>query len=346
MKKVVAVIGLSMATAYTSHHLFHLPVLTFFASAAALIFLSKVLGDATEHLSDHLGGQLAGLINVTLSNLAELIIIYVAVSKNMIDLVQAGIVGSIMGNLLLVMGASIYFGCRKNGLLQYNQAMAWLQLKMLFLVCATLFLPTLFNDHISEVGQVDLSYVLAFMLPCAYIYFYRLSMTDKRFKEVREQSEKLDGSWSTGFSLFVITLAAIGAFLMSELLVGEVESVAPSLGLSTGFVGFILIPILGNIAEHFVAVVAARKGMTELSLSIAVGSASQVGMVVAPAAVLFGVIAGNPVTLHFAGLPLGAVIATFFAALLVLHDDKWEIAEGVMLLALYLAIMVCFLFTS
>ena len=86
--------------------------------------------------------------------------------------------------------------------------------------------------------------------------------------------------------------------------------------------------------------------MTELSLSIAVGSASQVGMVVAPAAVLFGVISGNPVTLHFAGLPLGAVIATFFATLLVLHDDKWEISEGVMLLALYFAIMVCFLFTS
>lgn len=347
MKKIIAVIAASMATAYASHYLFHLPVLTFFASAAALIFLSKVLGDATEHLSDHLGGQLAGLINVTLSNLAELIIIYVAVSKNMIDLVQAGIAGSIMGNLLLVMGVSIYFGCRKNGLLQYNQAMAWLQLKMLFLVCATLFLPTLFNDHISEIGQVDLSYILALMLPCAYIYFYRLSMTDKRFKEVREQSEKKMGEdWSTGFSFFVITLAAVGAFLMSELLVGEVESVAPSLGLSTGFVGFILIPILGNIAEHFVAVVAARKGMTELSLSIAVGSASQVGMVVAPAAVLFGVISGNPVTLHFAGLPLGAVIATFFATLLVLHDDKWEISEGVMLLALYFAIMVCFLFTS
>ncbi|TSC82093.1 MAG: Ca2+:H+ antiporter [Parcubacteria group bacterium Gr01-1014_20] len=335
-----------MATAYASHYLFHLPILTFFASAAALIFLSKVLGDATEHLSDHLGGQLAGLINVTLSNLAELIIIYVAVSKNMIDLVQAGIAGSIMGNLLLVMGMSIYVGCRKNGLLTYNQAMAWLQLKMLFLVCATLFLPTLFNEHISEVGQVDLSYILALMLPCAYVYFYRLSMTDKRFKEVREQSEKMDGTWSTGFSFFVIILAGIGAFLMSELLVGEVESVAPSLGLSTGFVGFILIPILGNIAEHFVAVVAARKGMTELSLSIAVGSASQVGMVVAPAAVLFGVICGNPVTLHFAGLPLGAVIATFFATLLVLHDDKWEISEGVMLLALYFAIMVCFLFTS
>ena len=310
-----------------------------------LVFLSKILGDATEQLSHYLGERVAGLVNVTLSNLAELIIIYVAVRENMIELVQAGIAGSIIGNLLLVMGASVWWGCHRHRILKYNFQMASLQIKMLFIVCVTLMIPTLLNNYIPAASQTTLSYPLAFMLVGSYLYYYWLSSRDPRFAEVKSQAEKLDRVWSKWLAAAVLVASAIGVFLMGEILVGEIRVVAPKLHLSEKFVGFILLPLLGNIAEHFVAVVAAGKGMAELSLSIAVGSASQVGMVVAPAAVLFGYLSGNPVTLHFAHLPLGALIVAFFSAYIVLRDDEWEKSEGVMLLALYFALALGFYFT-
>jgi len=334
-----------MAMATVSRYVLHLPILTFALSAVALILLSKFLGDATEHFSRFVGESFAGLLNVTLSNLAELIIIYVAVRENMVDLVQAGIVGSMIGNLLLVMGMSIYFGCKKNGTMRFNPDTATLFIDMLFLVTAALIFPTLFSKHIPANRQLHYSYVLALMLVGVYVYFYHLSRTDRRFKEIHEQIKEADSRWTKIFSLSVLILAAVGAFIMSELLISEVESVAKVVKIPRMFIGFILLPLLGNIAEHFVAVTAAWKAKVELSLAISVGSAAQVGMIIAPCAVLFGILTGNPLTLYFATLPVGALIITFFAAFIVLRDDNWNINEGVMLLALYASILVAFWFT-
>ena len=133
---------------------------------------------------------------------------------------------------------------------------------------------------------------------------------------------------------------------MSELLVGEIEPVATTLGWSPMFVGFIILPLLGNIAEHQVAVRAAWQNRPELSLAIAVGSASQVGMIVAPCAVLFGLLLGQPVTLYFAALPLGALLVSLAGGYLVLRDNQWNVNEGIMLVALYAAMVMAFWFTA
>lgn len=347
MKFSLVVLGLAVACAVIFHTFAHHAVTVFISSAIALILLSKIMGDATESLSTHVGERSAGLVNVTLSNLAELIIIYVAISNNHIELAQAGIVGSIIGNLLLVMGFSIYVGCKRNCTLTFNHNVAVLFTNQLFLVGATLMLPTLFNDHIPAHRHGTLSNLLAVMLALSYVYFYRLSFTDKRFREVRQQAvEHARDGWGLPKSLLVLLGCGVGAFWMSELLVGEVELVSHQLNLSTMFIGFIILPLLGNIAEHFVAVVAARKGMTELSLSIAIGSASQVGMIVAPCAVLFGILTGNPFLLHFPNMPLAALILSLAASYLVLQDNQWNINEGIMLLAFYGSIALAFAFTQ
>jgi Ca2+:H+ antiporter len=334
----------SMGLAVCSHLLYPVPALVFLASALALILLSKFIGDATEHYVVHVGERLAGLFNVTLSNLAELIIVFVAIREGKIALVHAGIVGSIMGNILLIMGLSVYFGCRKHSTMKYNHDTAGLYINQIFLVGSLLFLPTLFDSHITESRQQHISYLLAVLLVLAYVYFYVLSMRDPRFHVVREQERSLDRGWTKKKCTAVLAACGTGAFFMSELLIGEVEEVAAQFHLSHEFIGFVVLPLLGNIAEHLVAVRAAVRGMTELSLAVAVGSASQVGMIVAPAAVLFGLVLGNPFTLHFAHLPLTILILSLIGGYLVLRDDSWNINEGVTLLVLYGGMVVGFFF--
>lgn len=335
----------AVITALASHY-FGFALATFFFSAAALIFLSKILGDATEQLSLHVGEGIAGLVNVTLSNLAELIIIFVAIRSDLIELVQGGIVGSIVGNLLLVLGCSIYFGCKKHGKMVFNEQTRTLFVNQFFLVAVTLLLPTLFGSRIPQERQQLFNDLLACVLAAMYFYFYRLSLKDARFHKVEEQAHSVEFKWGKIRTLSSLLGAAIGAFFMSEFLIGEVEPIAKMLGVSQLFMGFILLPILGNIAEHAVAITAARKGMTELSLAVAVGSASQVGMIVAPAAVLFGTILDNPVTLNFASLPYGLLVVSFIGTFLVLRDGELHQNEGVMLLALYLMMVIAFAFSQ
>jgi len=347
MKWLIGILAVAMLGAFGSHYFLHVPMITFLASAISLVILSKILGDATEQMSSHVGERIAGFLNVTLSNLAELIIIFVAVSANKITLVQAGIVGSIVGNLLLVMGCSIYFGCLKQGNLKLNSHTATLYINQLFLVGATLFLPTMFGSSIPEARHVPMSYIFACMLAGAYLYYNFLVVSDTRLKKVEQQAhEILEYDWSIKFSVAVLCATATGAFFMSEFLVDEVDHVAESFGFTNAFVGFIILPLLGNVAEHAVAIFAARKGMAELSLSIAVGSASQVGMIVAPCAVLFGALTGNAVTLDFSGLPLHLLIVSFIAAFIVLRDNEWNKSEGVMLIAFYIAVVIGFSFTQ
>ena len=337
--------AISLVVAVISHYI-NFSLATFIFAALALVILSKILGDATEQLSLHVGEGVAGLVNVTLSNLAELIIIFVAIRSNLIELVQGGIVGSIVGNLLLVLGCSIYFGCKKHGRMVFNEQTRTLFVNQFFLVAVTLLLPTLFGARIPQERQQIFNDLLACVLAAMYFYFYRLSLKDARFHRVDEQAHSVEFKWEKTRTLSSLLGAATGAFFMSEFLIGEVKTIAEMLDVSQLFIGFILLPILGNIAEHAVAIVAARKGMTELSLAVAVGSASQVGMVVAPAAVFFGTILDNPVTLNFASLPYGLLIISFIGTYLVLRDGELHQNEGVMLLALYLMMVIAFAFSQ
>ena len=159
---IVAIGGAVLATA--GRYTLHSPTLTFTAAAVALIAISKLLGDATEQLVSYVGQNVAGLINVSLGNLAELIIIFVAVQRGLLELVRAGIVGSIVGNLLLVMGASIYVGTRRHGDMALKPPTVTLFIDQLFLVASTLLLPTMFESRIPPERHQLFSYVLSAML--------------------------------------------------------------------------------------------------------------------------------------------------------------------------------------
>lgn len=342
----VLVVAVAVVCAFLSRYLLHLNILTFFLSALALIGLSKILGDATEEFSAYVGQGIAGFVNVTLSNLAEIIIIFVAVRSGALDLVRAGIVGSIVGNLLLIMGLAIYLGCKKNNTLKFNPHTASLFINQFFIVAVALLLPTLFHDRIPQDRRQMFSYLLSLMLVGAYFYYYRLSLVDPRFRTIDIQTNEFKHQWSKKKAVGTLLAAGVGAFFMSEFLVEEVNHVAKIFSVSHSFIGFIVLPMLGNVAEHMVAVTAARKRLTELSLAIAVGSASQVGMIVAPCAVLFGVITGNIFILDFSGLPLELLFVSLVGAYLVLRDSEWNISEGIMLLALYIAMAAAFLFSQ
>ena len=336
---------LSFTGAFAGHY-FNFSLATFILAALSLIVLSKILGDATEQLSLHIGQGIAGLANVTLSNLAELIIIFVAIRSNNIELVQGGIVGSIIGNLLLVLGCSIYVGCHTHGSMTFNEKTRTLFINQFFLVAVTLLLPTLFADKIPAERHEIFDNFLAVILVCLYFHFYVASLVDKRFQKIEEQAHSIAVRWSKIKTFGYLLCSAVGAFFVSELMIGEVEAVAHTFGISQLFMGFCLLPLLGNIAEHFVAITAARKGMTELSLAIAVGSASQVGMIVVPVAVLLGTLLGNPVSLNFASLPYGLLVVSFIGTFLVLRDGELNKNEGVMLLALYLMMICAFAFSQ
>jgi Ca2+:H+ antiporter len=184
------------------------------------------------------------------------------------------------------------------------------------------------------------------MLAGAYVYYYVLSIRDPRFKYINRQPVVFHESWSRTRALTVLGIGAAVAFSMSHLLMADLEGVTNVFHVPPQFLGFIVLPALGNIPERWVAITAARSGQTNLSLAICLGAAAQVGMVIAPTAVLFGWLSGNQVTLLFASLPLSAMALCLIAGFLVLQDGKWNINEGVMLLALFFAFSVCFAFSA
>ncbi|MFH1236316.1 MAG: hypothetical protein V1685_05265, partial [Parcubacteria group bacterium] len=292
MKLLVGILGVAVGVAYLGEYGLNIPIMAFGTSAVALVILSMIIGEATEQLSAYIGQRMAGLVNVTLSNLAELIIIYTAISANEIELAKAGIAGSIVGNLLLVKGSSIIVGCLRHGTLNFDSNVATLYINQLFLVGSILFLPTMFSTSIPVRLHGSLSGCLAAMLFGAYVFYIFISRRDERYQPVHEQSKSVMRHWHPAVSVAVLVGSTAVAFHMSHIMVTHVEHFAQTTGFSKSFIGFMLLPIIGNLAEHLPAVRWARRKMVELSLSISVGSASQVGMVVAPCAVFFGFLTG------------------------------------------------------
>lgn len=332
------VIACTMGAAI-SHYGYNSVIFTAIFSALGLLFISKILGEATDQLSRNVGQKAAGLVNVVCSNLAELIIVFFAIRAGLIDLVKAEIVGSMIGNLLLVMGIAIIVGCRKGKVMPFNRYTASMFVKQFFLVALALFLPSFMTSGIAEEHRMFVSYEFALVLIAVYLYYFYRSRHDPRYKEIEQQVFDLDHKWSKQKALFVLFVCAIGAVFHAHLLVAIVEEFSAALGVSQMFLGFILLPIVGNIAENWVAIRAAYYGKAELSLSVAVGSPAQVGMVVAPLAVFFGWLTGHTFTLDFTGLPLMLLVVCFGGTFLVLEDHQWEKSEGIFMIAIYLFIV-------
>lgn len=322
------------------------PVLIFVLAALGIVPLAKLIGDATEELAVHTGPQLGGLLNATLGNAAELIITIFAIREGLFDLVRASITGSIIGNILLITGLSMLLGGLKNGRQEFNRRNAAMNGILLILAVTALAIPSLFDvaiegDLAAELGISEgVALVMIILYGLSILYSFRNGGTQRHSAE-----EIHEARWSVPLALGVLAAATIGIVFMSEVLVGAVESVTETLGLTEFFIGIIVIPLVGNIAEHLVAVQVAYKNKMELSMAISLGSSLQIALFVAPVLVFVSLLFGGaPLLLVFNNFELIALIVAALIAALIAQDGESNWFEGAMLLAVYIILALAFFF--
>jgi Ca2+:H+ antiporter len=328
-------------------HANELPV--FLASALAIVPLAGILGEATEALAEKTGPRLGGLLNATLGNAAELIITMVAISSGQIELVRASITGSILGNLLLVLGLSMLLGGLKNGLQSFDRRTVDTDATLTILALIAISVPSLFSNYIEpdklRVTELSLTTAAAVMMLYILSIIYTLKSCNSGKCDVVMAREALPSHiWSTQKALAMMALSMTGIALMSELLVQSVEAATSLLNLTPFFVGIIIVPIIGNVAEHLVSVQAARQNKMDLSLAVALGSSLQIALFVTPVLVFSSLILGHPLTLEFNQLELIALTAASGISALVALDGESNWLEGAMLLAVYGILALAFFF--
>ena len=317
-------------------------------SAAAVIPLAGLIGEATEHLAVHTGPRIGGLINASLGNAAELIITLFAIQRGLLDLVKASITGSIIGNLLFVLGLSLLLGGAKNGTQRFDRGQTVNNTILLSIALIGLITPSLFSHSTAtgisqKVENLSLSVAGVMILLYALGVIFSLNSRSAAGIGIAPEpaGEKKDG-WSVSKAVIVLALATGGVVWMSELLVGSVEAVVAGTGLSEFFLGIILVPIIGNIAEHLVAVTMAVKNHMELSMEIAVSSSLQIALFVAPILVFLSLLMGHPLTLVFNPFELAALLSAVIICYFVAADGESNWLEGAALLAVYVIFGLAF----
>ena len=350
------ILSVPLAIIFNFTHSDHFIV--FIVAGIALIPLAKLIGDSTEHLGSHYGATTGSLLNVTFGNAAELIIAISALNSGLFMLVKASITGSILGNILLVFGLSILAGGLKHKEQSFNRENTGIQSSMLFLAIIGLAVPTIIAttalNRTNQIGDQEkiqfLSDSLAFILLAVYlagIFFtfvaHKHLFTQARSSQKRESEEK-EPLWSKKKSFVVLTLSIIGVVIVSEILVGSVESAAQEFGFGQLFVGAIIVGLVGNAAEHSSAIILATRNKLDLSIGIAAGSGTQVALFVAPVLVIVGIFMGKPFTLVFTLFELAALILAAIMLNWISHDGKSNWFEGVMLTAVFIVIAIGFFF--
>ena len=328
----------------------------FVCSCLAVVPLAGWMGRATEELAERLGHGIGGLLNATFGNAAELIIALIALSKGLTGVVKASIAGSIIGNVLLVMGVSILGGGLRFKVQRFNQTAARASATTLSLAAVALTIPTVFHVTAadrsggwSRATEQKLSLAIAFVLFVTYACLLGFELiTHKQLYAVDSPDDGDDrkgvGSWSVLKSLLVLIVATSLVALMSEFLVDAVEAARSALGLTEVFVGVILIAVIGNAAEHSTAVMMAMKNKMGISLGIAVGSSLQIALFVAPVLVFSSYLFGRPMDLEFTLPEVVAVIVAVQLIFQISGDGETNWLEGVQLLSVYLILGILFFY--
>jgi Ca2+:H+ antiporter len=324
------------------------PLLIFITSSLAILPLAGWMGRATEQLADRMGEGVGGLLNATFGNAAELIIALAALKAGLQDVVKASIAGSIVGNVLLVLGAAMLAGGLGRSEQHFNAAGARAQATMLLLAAIALVLPAAFQvaEHSSSQSLNRLSVSISVVLLVVYLLYlvFTLVTHSALFTGPYHEEEK-GADAPVGRAAALLAGATAGIVWMSEILVGAIEPAAHEFGLSNVFVGVFVVAILGNAAEHATAITAALKDRMDLALSIAIGSSVQVALFVAPVLVLASLFLGpGPMDLAF---PAGLVLIVLLSALIssqVAGDGRSDWLKGVQLLAVYIVLGLAFFF--
>jgi Ca2+:H+ antiporter len=329
--------------------------LIFISACIAIVPLAAYMGTATEEIAVVVGPNIGGLMNATFGNATELILAYVALKGGLIDVVKATITGSIIGNLLLVMGLSMFLGGLRYKEQEFQPVTARLNSSAMNLAVVAILLPTAVEYTSTGVGEVvlqRLSVAVALVLIFVYClsllfsmkthtYLYEVGVAELDEDPGKGVKYKRPNLWLWVSVLLVVTL---GVAVESELLVETLEEATSQLGLSTLFTGVILLPIIGNAAEHATAVTVALKNKMDLSVSVAVGSSMQIALFVAPVLVITGFFIGQPMDLDFNPFELVAVVVAVWLANSISNDGRSNWLEGMLLLATYAVLALAFFF--
>jgi Ca2+:H+ antiporter len=346
------------------------PPWIFAASALAIVPLAGLMGEATESLAARLGPGPGGLLNASFGNAAELIIAFMALQRGLHDVVKASITGSIIGNILLVLGLAIVAGGMRRERLLFNATAASAGSTLLALSSIGLIVPAIFHAIVHgrpAMHEKELSLEIAIVLFATYLLSLFFSLRTHRHLYAGQpgyheeasagQGQQPGGAgagaaahhgampaWSSRLALGMLLGATALVALMSEFLVGAVEATASAFGMTEVFVGVIVVAIIGNAAEHSTAVLAAMKNQMDLSLHIAVGSSIQVALFVAPLLVFLSYALGQPLDLIFTPFEVLAVVASSVVVNLVCQDGEANWLEGAQLLAVYAILALAFFF--
>ena len=318
----------------------------FFLAALAIIPLAKYIGEATEVLAVYTGPAAGGLLNATFGNATELIIGIFALKAGLVEVVKASITGSIIGNLLLVLGMAMLFGGLKHKRQKFNLTAALTGSSTMLLAVVALVVPAVFLLTAPEAGTRiidELSiFVAVFMLITYAASLLFMLRTHKHL--YTGEAGKREAKWSRAKSLAVLAGATVAVAWVSEILVSSIELIVESFGWTELFIGVIFVAIIGNAAEHSSAIIMAVKNRMDLSLQIAVGSSAQIAMFVAPLLVLISLFFTKQMSLVFNSFELIAITAAVLIANQVVQDGESNWLEGLQLLAAYAIIAVAFFF--
>jgi len=323
----------------------HAPaLLRFVLAGVALIPLAGLLGQATEQLSGRLGPAAAGLLNATCGNAAELIIAVLALRRGLVEVVQASLSGSIVANLLLVLGAALLAGGTRFPVQRFSALAAESQLGSLALAVFALLLPAVFF-HLAKLSHREaLALPLSVGVSGVLLVVYGAAL----LFSLKTHRHLLGGghgparpSWSTRRAVFTLLASGAATGVVSEVLVGSVEEVGHAFGLGPVFLGMVVVAVLGNAAEHAAAVVLAWKDDMDAAISVCLASSLQVALFVTPVLVLLSFSLGSPMTLVFSAVEVLAVAVAVALAGLVTFNGESNWLEGVQLLALYAILAAC-----
>lgn len=315
----------------------------------AIIPLAKLLGIATEELALRTGSTVGALLNSTFGNAVELILGFIALNKGLIRVVQASVLGSILSNILLVLGFCFFLGGIYYPEQEFNVTAAQTSSSLLALTVLSLLIPAAFsatssNGEERAAGILNLSHATAICLLIIYILFllFQLRTHNHLYEDEPDDEEQPQTTLVFSFALLIVVAALVS--LHAEFLVGSIEGIVERWGINETFVGIILLPIVGNAAEHVSSVTFALKDKMNLCIGIAISSSLQIGLLVTPMLVIGGWIIGQPMTLFFEDFETVVLFASVLIVNYLIADGKSNWLEGAMLLIAYTIIAIAFLF--
>lgn len=328
------------------------PLLVFLATALGIIPLAGVLGEATGTLAAYSGAAVGGFLNATLGNATELIIAVIALQAGHISVVKASLSGSIMGNLLLVLGLSIMAGGAKHNFQRFSCSSSSMNSTMLMIAVSAVVMPAVFNltvygnlEHHASSRLENLSLwtsgVLILLYVANMIFVFR---THRDAFAAEESTRPAAPSTSKGRALAALVLATVLIAVLSEILVAQITPVTKALGLTELFVGVIVVALIGNAAEHSTAILMARRNHMDLAMTIATGSSTQIALFVAPLLVFISLALGHPMTLLFNGFEIAGIFLSVLIVAMISSDGETHWFEGAQLLAVYAIMAVAFYF--